>query len=71
MSDSACGDRVDVPSLTRRVRFGDHAALTEALEILPSLDPGPQTAALLMALPATDDRYAMTIELEAWDRHVS
>jgi hypothetical protein len=75
MSDSvggdAGGDRVDVPALTRRVRAGDQAALTEALELLPALDPGPRTADLLMALPATADRCAMTIELHAWDRHLS
>ncbi len=71
MSDTTflLGD--DLASLTRRVRRGEGAAIDAALQVLPGLVPGPETAALLVALPSTHDRYALSIRLEAWDRQVS
>ncbi|MDX6197863.1 MAG: hypothetical protein QOJ79_1014, partial [Actinomycetota bacterium] len=58
-------------SLTRRVRLGGDAAIAEAVELIPLLPPGPESASLLMSLPASSDRLLQSVVLEAWDRHVS
>src|SRR4051812_47368888 len=62
---------IDLPSFTRRVRLADRAAIDEAVELIPQLPPGPETAALLMALPASSDRMLQLIVLQAWDRHLA
>lgn len=71
MSEFLSGRRSDVSSLTQRVRLGDDAAVAEAVELIPRLDPGPETVALLTALPHTADRYALSVLLTAWDRQLS
>jgi hypothetical protein len=71
MSECPSAPPVDPSSLTRRVRLGDDAALAEAVGLIPLLPPGPETAALLMTLPATSDRLLQSVVLEAWDRHLS
>src|SRR4051795_8398339 len=71
MSESLAIPTIDVPSLTRRVRLGDDAALAEAVELIPLLPPGPESASLLVSLPPHSDRLLQSLVLEAWDRHVS
>jgi hypothetical protein len=61
----------DVSSLARRVRLGGDAAIAEAIELIPLLPPGPESAELLMSLPPSTDRLLQSVVLEAWDRHVS
>jgi hypothetical protein len=61
----------ELSSLTRRVRLGGDAAIAEAIELLPLLPPGPETAALLTELPDTHDRLLQSLVLQAWDRHLS
>ncbi|MDX6198014.1 MAG: hypothetical protein QOJ79_1165, partial [Actinomycetota bacterium] len=58
----------DLSSLTRRVRLGGEAAMAEAVELIPLLPPGPESASLLMSLPASSDRLLQSVVLEAWDR---
>src|SRR3954471_9384642 len=71
MSECLATSPVDLSSLTRCVRLGDAAAVEEAVQLIPLLPPGPETAALLTALPPTSDRLLQSIVLQAWDRHVS
>src|SRR4051812_35832820 len=71
MSECLSIPPIDVESLTRRVRFGDDAALAEAIELIPLLPPGPESASLLVSLPPHSDRLLQSLVLEAWDRHVS
>jgi hypothetical protein len=71
MSECLSIQPIDLPSLTRRVRLGDDAALAQAVELIPLLPPGPETASLLLSLPPHSDRFLQSLVLEAWDRHVS
>jgi hypothetical protein len=71
MSECLAIPPIDVPSLTRRVRLGDDAAIAEAVQLIPLLPPGPESASLLVSLPPHSDRLLQSLVLEAWDRHVS
>lgn len=71
MSECLSIPPIDLPSLTRRVRLGDAAALADVAELIPLLPPGPESASLLMSLPPHSDRFLQSLVLEAWDRHVS
>ena len=71
MSECLTAPPVVPSSLTQRVRLSDAAAVAELVELLPILPPGPDTAALLLAVPDTRDRLLQSVVLQAWDRHLS